>query len=89
MSGTLRNQKPTPAQIALRESMLDAMKDAGDSVTPMEQLAVAAYLVGQLIALQDQERVTPEMAMALVEANMQAGNADVIDFMNATPGGTA
>ena len=39
-----------------------------------EMLAGASQIVGTLIALQDQRKMTPDMALAVVQANIEAGN---------------
>jgi hypothetical protein len=54
----------------------------------IEILAIAAYTLGQLIALQDQRAVTPAMAMEIVASNIEAGNGHVIEGL-LEPGGTA
>jgi len=41
-------------------------------------LAISARLVGMLIALQDQRRMTGTSVMDLVAENIKAGNADAI-----------
>lgn len=89
MSGKLKVSAPTPAHREMRDAVIEVMRKFGDRVTPMEQLAVVSYMAGQLIALQDQKTVTPEMAMEVVNANLQAGNQDVVAFMDAPAGGTA
>lgn len=45
----------------------------------LEILAIAAYTVGQLVALQDQRTVTPAMAMEIVANNIEAGNLHVVE----------
>ena len=47
-------------------------------LTAIEMLAVAAHLVGTLIALQDKDKVTPEEAVKLVQLNIQAGNDEAV-----------
>jgi hypothetical protein len=37
-------------------------------------LAIASQFVGQLIALQDQRKITPDMAMQIVSENIEIGN---------------
>lgn len=37
-------------------------------------LAITSQFVGQLIALQDQRKVTPDMAMQIVSENIEIGN---------------
>ena len=49
-------------------------------------LAVAAYAVGQLVAMQDQRRMTPSMAMEIVARNIEAGNAHALQYLNNTEG---
>lgn len=41
-------------------------------------LSMLAYTLGQTIAFQDQTRFTAETIMALVDANIEAGNRDAI-----------
>lgn len=52
-------------------------------VTSLELLAIAANMVGKLVAMQDQRTVTPAMAMDVVARNLQAGNQQVIDELAA------
>lgn len=49
-------------------------------------LAIASYAVGQLVALQDQRKLTPAMAMEIVARNIEAGNADAIGGLDNTRG---
>lgn len=37
-------------------------------------LAITSQFVGQLIALQDQRKITPDMAMQIVSENIEIGN---------------
>jgi len=48
-------------------------------LTSLELLAVAANMVGKLIALQDQRAISPSLAMELVAKNIEHGNKQVID----------
>lgn len=56
---------------------------------PVAMLAIAAQLVGNLIALQDQRSVTPAMAMDLVAKNIEVGNAAAIEGCLGNPEGQA
>ena len=49
-------------------------------------LAIASQVVGMIIALQDQKKVTPEMAMAIVAENIELGNKGIIDNFKAAKG---
>jgi hypothetical protein len=57
-----------------------------DKLTAEELLAVAANMLGKLVALQDQRRTTPAMAMEIVTRNFQSGNAQVLEQLGKTKG---
>lgn len=50
-----------------------------DKLSALELLAVAANMVGKLVALQDQRTVTPDKAMEVVAQNLEYGNKQVFD----------
>lgn len=50
-----------------------------DKMTALELLAVAANLVGKLVAMQDQRKVTPELAMKIVAENLEFGNQQALE----------
>lgn len=58
-------------------------------LTALELLAVAANMLGKLIALQDQRTVTPAMAMEVVAKNIEHGNGQVIKELAVNTGGSA
>lgn len=41
-------------------------------------LAIAANMIGKLVALQDQRAVTNDQALAVISENLKIGNAQVI-----------
>ena len=82
----LRLVSPTPEMQAARLAMLDAVRSYADAIGGVGLLACAAYTVGQLIALQDQRKLTPDMAMQLVNENIVAGNQAVVGAL-ASAGG--
>lgn len=49
-------------------------------------LALSAHMVGQIIAMQDQRTMTRQAALEIVMANMEQGNAEVIDNLFAKGG---
>ena len=51
-----------------------------------ELLAVAANLVGKLVAMQDQRTMTPAEAMEIVAMNIEHGNKQVLDQLAASRG---
>lgn len=60
-----------------------------DKLTALELLAVAANMLGKLIALQDQRKTSPEMAMKTVSANIEFGNRSVIEQLANSDGAPA
>jgi hypothetical protein len=55
-------------------------------LSPLELLAVAANMVGKLVALQDQRTVTPAMAMEVVARNIEHGNKELVDRLAQSEG---
>ena len=49
-----------------------------DRLSTLELLAVAANMLGKLVALQDQRKVTPSMAMEIVAQNIEYGNQQAL-----------
>jgi hypothetical protein len=75
------------AHEALRNDLIAVIRAKYADMPADEILAVAAVLVGQLMALQDQRRFTAARVVALVEENIMAGNRlAVADLMNNTAG---
>lgn len=60
-------------QIAFQEIVALVKKHAGH-LQAQEMLAIAANMVGKIIALQDQRTMTPAMAMEIVARNIEIGN---------------
>lgn len=55
-------------------------------LTPMDMLALTSNLVGKLIAMQDQRKVTRDMAIDVVMQNIERGNQDAIAEVQDTKG---
>lgn len=56
-----------------------AMVRRHEHLSPLELLAIAANMVGKLVALQDQRSTTPAQAMAVVAQNIQLGNQQAVE----------
>lgn len=69
--------EPTVAHIALMTDLKEAI-GKHPNLTAMDFLAITSQLVGNLVALQDQTKVTPEEAMEMVVLNIETGNAMAI-----------
>jgi len=80
--------KTSPLHEAVYQDLCAALAKYSDKLTPPELLALAANLVGKLIALQDQRTMTPEMALKTVMLNIEKGNEDARREMQ-HPKGTA
>jgi hypothetical protein len=70
------------------DGVLELFKREGDALSPPEQLAVMAQIVGMFVALQDQRKMTPHMAMEIVGSNLELGNQRVIQKLQASAKGT-
>jgi hypothetical protein len=60
-------------------------KHAGQ-LNAAETLAVAANMLGKLVAMQDQRTMTPAQAMEIVAMNIENGNKQVLDQLAASKG---
>ncbi len=88
MAGT-KTVTPSPAHLAYREALIQAMRDHGQTLQAHELLAINAHMVGQLIAFQDQRTMTPDEAMRIVGQNIEQGNTEALAELMGAPGGTA
>ena len=73
-------------------SLMDAFKKAvgeHQDLTAVDVLAVASQLVGNLVALQDQTRITSAMAMELVATNIEMGNRTAVETLLRETAGNA
>lgn len=77
-------KQPTAAHQAFRDDLISVLRKH-EQLRPDEMLAVASYFVGQLVAMQDQRKVTPRMAMDVVASNIEAGNQHVINELAGAP----
>ena len=85
----VKSQKPSNVAVECREAVLAAIQPFKHNMSGLEILAVLSYTVGQVIAMQDQRTVTHEMIWELVGANIESGNAAVIDELAGKSAGTA
>ena len=74
----MKTAQPAPEHKAFRDGLIALLREH-EYLSAPEMLAIASHFVGQLIALQDQRKVTPDMAMKLVARNIEIGNASAID----------
>lgn len=73
----MKTLKTDPRHEKFRQAVTQTLQNFSD-ITPEEMLAVLAYTVGQLIALQDPTAVTREQVMEMVSSNIEAGNQRMV-----------
>ncbi len=67
----------------LRQELVTVLRRHQDTLCPAELLAVSSQLVGNLIALQDETRISPDLAMEIVLQNIEEGNRAAIADLRA------
>lgn len=67
-----------PEHEVLYQDLCKLVGKHGDKISAQEILAVAANMLGKLVAMQDQRTMSPAMAMEIVAQNLEHGNLDVI-----------
>ena len=82
----IKSVEPNAADTALRDDIMALIKKHLTPDTADRVLAIAAQVVGQSIALQDQRTMTHDRIWALVTANIEHGNRMVIALLHETKG---
>ena len=75
-----------PQHEVLYQDLCKLISKYGDSISAQEMLAVAANMLGKLVAMQDQRSMSPAMAMEIVAQNVEYGNKQVIDQLDKVSG---
>lgn len=75
---TVKTYRAKPEHDALMADFKAVLRKH-EHLHPVEMLAIAAQLVGNLIAFQDQRALTPDQAIAMVSKNIEVGNQLAID----------
>ena len=88
-STPMKTVDPSARHVALRDAVMNLLKAelAKGDMPSDEVLALMSYVVGQLVAMQDQRRYTPDAAMDLVNVNLLRGNADAVSALLRAPTG--
>ncbi len=73
-----------PAHEALYQDLIALLRKY-HNLEPKEMLAVAGNMVGKLIAMQDQRKVTPAEALEIVSLNIEYGNKQILDQLMKDP----
>jgi hypothetical protein len=84
---SLHQTKPEH-EVAYQDLCALVNRHAG-KLSSLELLAVAANMIGKLVALQDQRSVTPAQAMEVVAKNIEQGNQQVLEQLRTKTSGRA
>ena len=68
------------------QDMCQLVARHANKLTSLELLAVAANMLGKLVALQDQRTISPAMVMEIVVKNVEHGNKQVLDELAKSKG---
>jgi F420-0:gamma-glutamyl ligase len=79
------HQAKTEHEVAYQD-LCQLVSRHADELTQLDILAIAANMVGKLIALQDQRTLSPSEAMEIVIKNIERGNQQVIEHIERTEG---
>lgn len=82
----MKSKLPSKQHEAFRDDMVAALRKH-QHLPPDEMLAIASYFVGQLLAMQDQRKMTAAMGLQIVSSNIEAGNAHAIEQSLGNPVG--
>lgn len=82
----MRVQKPTPAHRAFRDDALALLRKHAGHLDATDMLALSAHMVGQIVAMQDQRKVTRDMALQVIMDNIEQGNREVLDGLRTSSG---
>lgn len=75
-----------PEHEVVYQELTKLISKHADKLTPLEILAVGANMLGKLVALQDQRVTTAAQAMAVVAANIEGGNMQVLEQLMSSKG---
>lgn len=79
-------QLAKPEHEVVYQELVDLVKRHAGKLSAIEMLAVAANMLGKMIAMQDQRSVTPATAMKIVADNIEHGNKMVLDKLSKSDG---
>lgn len=78
--------KAKPEHEVAYQDLCALVNKHAEKVSAEEMLAIAANMVGKLIALQDQRKTSPEVAMETVIKNLEYGNQEVLEQLSKSKG---
>jgi hypothetical protein len=75
-----------PEHQVVYQELVKLMKKHTSKLNSEEVLAVAANMVGKIIAMQDRRITSPERAIEIVIENLQIGNVELIKLLRESKG---
>lgn len=82
----MKTMPPNDADKALHSDIAALIKRHLTPDTPERVLAIASQVVGQVLAMQDQRTMTTDQAFQIITANIEKGNAGIIENISNTKG---
>lgn len=79
----LHDSKPQHEE--LYQELCKLLEKHSRGMTSLEMLAVAANMVGKILAMQDQNVITASGAMEVIARNIEHGNRTVVDQLRSAP----
>lgn len=76
----------TPEHEILYRELVELVTRHTVNMPPIEILAIAANMVGKLIAMQDQRATSRDQAMDVVIKNLEEGNRQALEQLHNTKG---
>lgn len=70
--------EPKPEHQVLYSDLVALLSKYSDKMSGAEMLAVAANMLGKMVAFQDQRTMTPQQAMEIVANNITIGNQQAL-----------
>lgn len=68
------------------QDIVTLVRKHAEHLSSVEMLAIAANMLGKLLAYQDQRTITPAMAMEVVVQNIEEGNRQAVAEVTTSKG---
>ena len=75
-----------PEHEVVYQELVALVRKHADHLSSVEMLAIAANMLGKLVAMQDERTMTSEMAMEIVAQNIEEGNRQAIEQLMSSKG---
>lgn len=75
-----------PEHEVLYQDLCKLVSKHAEKLSSEEMLAVAANMMGKLVAMQDQRTMLPRKAMEIVAHNIEMGNKQIVDMLSVSQG---